>query len=172
MRACHGSAGRSDVRQRHHVAASSSHSSSHVQGGNVAQEQAQHSSRGADSHGGGQVGAFHIAAGGSDIHSPLHHGERTRVVDGLPESQRGIGTVDSQKWGSHGERRLVPANDLHGLRETVIAGHSERQLTVNGQTVHREHEEWRRQSGADGSKANGFDQQAPSGSSVQRSLNR
>ncbi|XP_034968720.1 papilin isoform X1 [Zootoca vivipara] len=166
MKTCHRSVGSSDVGHHHHAAVPNIHSSSHLRG--VAEEQHQQQpARGAMSHshgGGGGRGAFH-AHTDSETHSLLHHGERgwgrTMTIGSLPESQQGMG-----------ERRKDPANHLHGLGETVVSGHSERRQTVNGQTVHREHEGWRRESAADGSVVNGFERQASASSSFPHSLNR
>ncbi|XP_062973702.1 papilin isoform X2 [Elgaria multicarinata webbii] len=175
VKTCHGSVGRSDVRHHHHVAAPNSHSSTHLR-----DVQGQQSVRGAISHSHGG-GAALPAQAGSETHSALHHSERvwgrTMVIDALPESQQRTGMLDGQQHGSHqsaahGERRMDPANPLHGLGETVISGRSERRLTVNGQTVHHDREDWRRESGADGSIVNGFEHQDPPSSSFQHSLNR
>ncbi|KAH0620670.1 hypothetical protein JD844_021343 [Phrynosoma platyrhinos] len=71
-----------------------------------------------------------------------------------------------------GGRQRDPANHLHGLAGTLASGHSERRLTMNGQTVHHEREDWRRESGADGSTVNEFEHQASPVSPFQHSLNR
>ncbi|XP_061467221.1 papilin isoform X2 [Rhineura floridana] len=181
MKTCHNSVGRSDVGHHHHVAIPNTHSSSYLREGGAQEQPQQQSARGTIIHshgGGGGRGSFHAQAA-SETHSALHHGERswgrTMRIDAVPESQQRTGILDSQQQGSHhtvhGERGKDPANHLHGLGKTVVSDHSEKRLTVNGQTVHHEHEEWRRES-ADGSVVNGFGHQAPAGSSFQHSLNR
>ncbi|XP_054827005.1 papilin [Eublepharis macularius] len=176
MGTCHVSLGRSDVRPHHHIAIPNIQPSSHLQEGN-AQDWQQHSARGviAQSH---TEGAFHIAGDRSEAKLAQHHTERgwgrTMTIDAPPESQQGTAVLESQHRDSHrsagyGERGMDPAKRLHGLGEGMI---SEKQLTVNGQTVYHEREEWRRPSGADESTVNGFEHQTPPGPSLQQSLNR
>lgn len=98
-------------------------------------------------------------------------------VDVLPESSQRTGTLASQRWGSQhaaapGERRMDQANQLHGRGETAVSGHSERRLTVNGQVMQHEHEQWRSSSGADTSGVDGLGHRASSGSTLQRTLYR
>lgn len=180
MGTCHVSVGRSDVRHQHHIAVPNVQSSSHLQEGNAQEQQQQQSARGVinHSHTGGHR-TSHIAQGGSE--SALRHVERgwgrTMITDALPEPQQGTAVLDSQQQGSfhstaHGERGMNPERHLHGLGETVVSGHTDRQLTVNGQTVYHEREEWRRPSGVDESTVNGFKHQTPPDSSIQHSLNR
>ncbi|KAF7251494.1 Papilin [Varanus komodoensis] len=172
MKGCSGSAGRSDVRHHSHAAFPNVHSGSHQRG---AQEW--HSARGVVSHSHGEEAALPAQAG-SETHSARHHSERswgrTLIIDALGESQQGAGMLDGQQQGSHqsaahGERRKDPANHLHSLGETGI---SEKRLTVNGQNIHREREEWKRHSGAEGSIVHRFEHQDPSRSFFQYSLNR
>ncbi|XP_060117802.1 papilin isoform X1 [Heteronotia binoei] len=182
MGTCHVSVGRSDVRHHHHIAVPSIQSSSHFQEGNAQEKQQQQSARGAISHshtGGHRTS--HIVQGGSEAQSAPHHVERgwgrTRITDALPKPQQGTAVLDSQQQGSYhstayGERRMDPAKHLHGLGETVVSGHTDRQLTVNGQTVYHEREEWRRPPGVDESTVNGFEHQTPPDFSLQHSLNR
>ncbi|KAL8169501.1 UNVERIFIED_CONTAM: hypothetical protein K2H54_050460, partial [Gekko kuhli] len=182
MGTCHESVRRSDVRHQHHIAIPSIQSSPHLQEGNAQEQQQQQSARGAISHshtGGHRT--FHVAQGGSEAQSALSHVERgwgrTMITDALPESQQGTAVLDSQQQGSYhsttyAERRMDPAKHLPGLGETVVSGHTDGQLTVNGQTVYHEREEWRRPSGADESTMNGFEHQTPPDSSLQHSLNR
>lgn len=180
MGACHGLAERSNVRHPHHGAEPDIHTGSRLREGNVQEWQQQHSTRGTINHSHGEgrrQGDFHTQAG-SDSHSAAHHRERgwgrTMVTDGRPESEQRTGTLENQQQVSRhsvaqGERRADPENYLRRVGETGISGHSERRLTVDGHTVHREAEGWGRQSGADASVVNGFGHQAPP---FQRSLNR
>lgn len=180
MGACHGLAERSNVRPPHHGAEPDIHTGSRLREGNVQEWQQQHSTRGTINHSHGEgrrQGDFHTQAG-SDSHSAAHHRERgwgrTMVTDGRPESEQRTGTLENQQQVSRhsvaqGERRADPENYLRRVGETGISGHSERRLTVDGHTVHREAEGWGRQSGADASVVNGFGHQAPP---FQRSLNR
>ncbi|KAJ7344775.1 hypothetical protein JRQ81_000725, partial [Phrynocephalus forsythii] len=71
-----------------------------------------------------------------------------------------------------GDRRKDLAGNRHDLRETLISRHSERRLTVNGQTVHSEHEEQRKESGTDRPAVNRYEHQALPAASIQHSLNR
>ncbi|XP_053111490.1 papilin isoform X2 [Hemicordylus capensis] len=180
MRTCHGSVGRNNVRNHHHVAVPNIHSSHHLQEGNVQEQQPARGTIGHSHGGGGGREVFHAQAG-SDAHSTLHHremgGGMATVVDRLAESQQGTGVLDSQHWSSrhsvaHGERRIDPENHVHRLGETVLSGHTERRLTVNGQTMHHERQELGRQSGTVGSTVNRFEHQDPPVSSFPRSLNR
>lgn len=182
MGTCHVSVGRSDVRHQHHIAIPSIQSSSHLRERNGQEQQPQQSARGAISHSHtGGYRTFHIAPGGSEAQSAIHHVERgwgrTMITDALPESQQGTTVLNNQQQGSYhstgyGERRMDPAKQLHGLGETLVSGHTDRQLTVNGQTVYHEHEERRRPSGGDESTVNGFDPRTQPDSSLQHSLNR
>ncbi|XP_042302856.1 papilin isoform X3 [Sceloporus undulatus] len=155
MKTCHGPGERSDTRHHHHH--------HHVHSGS------QQSVRGATSHRHGEGGDTMFHAGsqaGSETATAQHHTERswsrTMMIDALPESPQGT--------GMDGGRRRDPANHLHGL--AVASGHSERRVTLNGQTVHHERENWRKESGADGSTVNVFQHQASPASPFQHSLNR
>lgn len=187
MRACQGSTGTSSVGHQHHRGTSHIHSGSHPREGE-AQGQPQPSARGTENHsqGGGTRGSFHVVQPGPDSHTAwqgtgLHHREngwsRTMNVDILPESSQRNGTLVSQRWGSRhssapGERRTDQSSQLHGRGETMVSGHSERQLTVNGQVVQHEHEQWRSSSGADTPGVDGLGHRTLPGSTLQRSLYR
>ncbi|XP_034625129.1 papilin isoform X2 [Trachemys scripta elegans] len=187
MRACQGSMGTSSVGHQHHRGTLHIHSGSHPREG-VAQGHPQPSARGTESHsrGEGTRGSFHVAQPGPDSHTAwqgtgLHHREngwrRTMNMDILPESSQRSGTLVSQRLGSphsaaHGERRTDQSSELHGRGETMVSGHSERQLTVNGQVVQHEHEQWRSPSAADTPGEDGLGHRTSPGSTLQRSLYR
>ncbi|XP_020665827.3 papilin isoform X1 [Pogona vitticeps] len=169
MKMCHDAEGRRDERHHHYGTVPDIHTSS------------QQFARGSTGHshgGGGGRATLHAevspAQAGSESHNERGWG-RTMTIDALPE--QGTGLPENQRQTSHhsaadGDRRKDPASHLHGLGETLTFGHSERRLTVNGQTVHHAHEEWGRELGTDRSTVNRYEHQAPPASSIQHSLNR
>ncbi|XP_070795834.1 papilin [Pituophis catenifer annectens] len=160
MKACHGSMGRSHVSLHHHIASPNIHSSSQLQEGNTEVKPQQF----------GRTVTHRTGNGG--------HSDRTSSSqDALPESEQGTSLLENQPESSHHSKTLDEikrdtVDHLHGLSETVISRHSEKQLTVNGQTTQREREEWRRESGADGLTWRRFGYQTPPESTFQYSLNR
>lgn len=150
--------GRSYVSIHHHVASPNIHSSSQLQEGNTEVNPQQFGKT--ISHRTGNEG----------------HSDRTfSNQDALPESEQGTSLLENQPESSHhsstlGEIKRDTVDHMHGLSETVISRHSEKQLTVNGQTT--QHEEWRRESGTDGLTQRRFGYQIPQGSTFQYSLNR
>ncbi|KAG8126097.1 hypothetical protein E2320_021399 [Naja naja] len=160
MKTCHGSMGRSYVSLHPHVASPNIHSSSQLQEGNTEVKPQQFGRT--ITHRTGNEG----------------HGDRTSSnQDALPESEQGASLLENQPESSHHSRRLDEikrdtVDHLHGLRETLISRHSEKQLTVNGQTTQHEHEEWRRESGADGLTWRRFGYQTQPDSTFPYSLNR
>lgn len=152
--------GRSHVSLHHHVASSNIHSSSQLQEGNTEVKPQ-------------QFGRTITHRTGNEGHS-----DRTSSnQDALPESEQGTSLLENQSENSHHSRTLDEIkrdtiDHLHGLSETVISRHSEKQLTVNGQTTQHAREEWRRESGADGLTRRRFGYQTPPESTFQYSLNR
>ncbi|XP_075783381.1 papilin isoform X2 [Pelodiscus sinensis] len=183
MRACRGSMETDSVVHQYHRGTLNFRSGSHPQEGE-AQGQLQSSVGGSASHSqrGGTRESFHFSQPGPDSHTPwqgtgLHARKdgwrRTLNVDIVPESSQRTG----QNWGSHhsatpGERRMDQSSQLHGRGETLVSGHSERQLTVNGQVVQHGHEQWRSSSGAAFPGADGLGHQTSPGSTLQRNLYR
>ncbi|XP_060617227.2 papilin isoform X2 [Anolis sagrei] len=164
MKMCHGPLEGSDLRHHHHHA---SVSRIHSDSQQPAREATGHR------HQGGGGAAFHAGAqGGSETSAGQHHTERswtrTMNIGAAPESPLETGMHSAIDVG----RRRDPANHLHGLGGTLSSGHSERWMTMNGQTVHHERESWRRESGADGSVVNEFEHQASPALPFQQSLNR
>ncbi|XP_007428164.1 papilin isoform X1 [Python bivittatus] len=160
MKTCHGSMGRSHVSLHHHVAIPNVHSSSQLQEGNIEEKPQQF----------GRTISHRTGNGGYD-------GRIFPSQDALPESEQGTSMLENHPESSHRsrtleEKRRDPVDHLHGLSETVISEHSEKQLTVNGQTIQHEREEWRRESGADGLTGKRFEYQTPPDSTFQYSLNR
>ncbi|ETE63833.1 Papilin, partial [Ophiophagus hannah] len=160
MKTCHGSMGRSYVSLHPHVASPNIHSSSQLQEGNTEVKPQQF--------------------GRTITHRTGNEGHGDRISsnqDALPESEQGASLLENQPESSHHSRRLDEikrdtVDHLHGLGETLISRHSEKQLTVNGQTTQHEHEEWRRESGADGLTWRRFEYQTQPDSTFPYSLNR
>uniref|UniRef100_A0A8C8R5M9 Papilin n=1 Tax=Pelusios castaneus TaxID=367368 RepID=A0A8C8R5M9_9SAUR len=187
VRACPRSMETSSAGHQHHMRTLHFSSGSHRREGE-GQGQPQPSARGTGIHsqGEGIRESFHFAQPGPDSHTAwqdrgLNHREdgwrRTMNVGALPESSQRIGTWASSHWGSHhaaapGERRMDQANQLHGRGGAVVSGHTERQLTVNGQVVQHEREQWPSTSGADTSGVDGPGHRASPDSTLQRTLYR
>lgn len=152
--------GRSYLNLHHHVVSPNIHSSSQLQEGNTEVKPQQF----------GRTITHRTRNGG--------HSDRTSSnQDALPESEQGTSLLENQPESSHhsktlGEIKRDTVDHLHGLSETVISRHSEKQLTVNGQTTQHEHEERRREPGADGLIWRRFGYQTPPESTFQYSLNR
>ncbi|XP_019352076.1 papilin isoform X4 [Alligator mississippiensis] len=177
MTACRRSVGATSGGHRQHSETLHVHSGSHLQKVS-AQGQQQPLARGTMHQGqGGEQRSSHFALVRPASHAArqdteLHHREgswrRVMNFDMLLASPQRLGTVESQRGGPHhaavsGERKT---DGLHSLGETVVPGHSERQV------VQHVGERWQSSSEGDASAVDGFRRRALAGSSSLQTLNR